>query len=94
MARGGVNDRVRLLHGPYRAPRLHVRDRATCHYRDCLVVVTAWTDAPISWPRALPVGERGHPSLVVNEELARAIRSESSPAVRYWWGMSMGVVGL
>jgi hypothetical protein len=87
-----TSDRLKLLHGPYRAPRLHVGDRATCLFRDCDVVVTAWTDAPISWPRGLPVGERGHPSLVVNEELARAIRSESSAAVRYWWGMSMGVV--
>jgi hypothetical protein len=35
------------------------------------VVVTGWTDAPISWPRALPVGERGHPGILVDEELAR-----------------------
>jgi hypothetical protein len=35
-----ADDRVKLLHGPYRAPRLRVRDRATCLFRDCLVVVT------------------------------------------------------
>jgi hypothetical protein len=57
MPRHAVDDRVRLLHGPYRAPRLHVGDRATCIFRDCLVVVTAWTDAPISWTRGVPVGD-------------------------------------
>jgi hypothetical protein len=87
MPRHAVDDRVKLLHGPYRAPRLHVGDRATCHYRDCLVVVTAWTDAPISWPRALPVGGMGHPSILVNAELARAVRHESAAAIRYWWGV-------
>ncbi len=90
--RGAADDRVRLLHGPYQAPRLHVGDRATCLYRDRDVVITAWTDAPISWPRALPVGETGHPSLLVDEELARAIRTESAAAVRFWWGVSVGVV--
>jgi hypothetical protein len=34
----------------------------------------------------------GYPSLLVNEELARAIRSESALALRYWWGASAGVV--
>jgi hypothetical protein len=56
MPRRAADDRVRLLHGPYRAPKLHVGDRAQCLFRDCLVQVTAWTDARISWPRALPVG--------------------------------------
>jgi hypothetical protein len=87
-----IDDRVKLLHGPYRAPRLHVGDRATCLYKDCDVVVTGWTDARISWPRCLPVGERGHPSLLVNEELARAVRLESAAAVMFWWGASVGVV--
>jgi hypothetical protein len=86
------DDRVRLLHGPYKAPRLHVGDRATCLYRDCDVVVTAWTDAPISWPRGLPVGTKGHPSHLVDEELARAVRTESAAAVGYWWGVTAGVV--
>jgi hypothetical protein len=88
MPRRCADDRVKLLHGPYRAPRLHVGERATCLYRDCDVVVTAWTDALISWPRALPVGERGHPSILVDDELARAVRLESAAAVRFWWGVS------
>jgi hypothetical protein len=81
-------DRVRQLNGPCRAPRLHVGDRALCLFRDRLVQVTAWTDARISWPRAPPVGERGHPSILVDEELARAIHSEAAVAVRFWWGVS------
>jgi hypothetical protein len=61
-------------------------------FKDCLVVVTGWTDAPISWPRALPVGWLGHPSIVVTEELARAVRLESAAAIRHWWGVSDGVI--
>jgi hypothetical protein len=87
-----LDDRVRLLHGPYQAPRLHVGDRASCLFRDRDVVVTSWTDALISWPRALPGGEKGHPGLLVDEELARAISTESAAAVRFWWGVSAGVV--
>src|ERR1700722_5243565 len=90
--RGGADDRVRLLHGPYQAPRLHAGDRATCLVKDRDVVVTGWTDAPISWPRALPVGEKGHPSLLGDEEPPPAVRLESAAAVMHWWGVSAGVV--
>jgi hypothetical protein len=82
-----------LLFGPYRAPSLRKGDRATCLYRDCDVIVTGWTDAPIPWPRCRRVDvSRSHPSLLVDDELARAIRSESALALRYWWGVSVGVV--
>jgi hypothetical protein len=50
------DDRVKLLHGPYQAPRLHVGERAACLFKDCDVVVTGWTDARITWPLCLPVG--------------------------------------
>jgi hypothetical protein len=93
MPRRGADDRVRLLHGPYRPPRLRRGDRATCLFRDCDVIVTGWTDARISWPRCRPVDvPRSHPSLLVDDELARAVRQESAAAVRYWWGVSVGVV--
>src|SRR5262245_9820977 len=50
-------DRVKLLFGPYRAPPLKRGDRAFCLFRDCLVVVTSWTDS-----RAGRVSERpGYP---------------------------------
>jgi len=38
-----------------------------------------------------PIG-RGRPGLLVEEELARAIRCESSLAVQHWWGASPRVV--
>jgi hypothetical protein len=85
-------DRVKLLFGPYRPPRLRRGDRAACLFKDCDVVVTGWTDARIAWPRCLPLGTKGHPSLLVDEELARAIRHESAAAVQHWWGASESVV--
>jgi hypothetical protein len=35
---------------------------------------------------------RSHPSLLVDEELARVIRNESAAAVSHWWRVSGGVV--
>ena len=87
------DDKVKLLHGPYQAPSLRVGDRATCLYRDCDVVVTSWTDAPISWPRCRPVGVRGSfPTLFVDDELARAIRTESALAIKHHWRVGMSLV--
>jgi hypothetical protein len=86
-------DRFALHFGPYQTPALKRGDRVTCLYKECDVVVTGWTDARISWPRCRPRGvPRSHPSLVVDEELARAIRHESAAAIRHWWGVSVGVV--
>jgi hypothetical protein len=74
-------DRVKLLFGPCHAPPLKRGDRAFCLFRDCDVVLTSWTDAPISWPRCRaldrPLGGSG---LLVDEELARVVRHESAPA--------------
>jgi hypothetical protein len=92
MARA-ADERVRLLHGPYRTPRLRRGERAFCLFRDCDVIVTGWTDARIPWPRCRPLDvPRTHPSLLVDEELACAIRHESASAVRFWWGVSEGVI--
>ena len=86
-------DRVKLLFGPYTAPPLRRGDRATCLFRDCLVVVTAWTDAPIPWPRCRTLdGPGGGSGLLVDEELARAVRHESAAAVMRWWGASHNAV--
>src|SRR4051794_34498547 len=83
--------KVRLLHGPYTAPAVKRGDRVNDLARDCEVIVTTWTDVPISWPRAKRAG-RGAPSLLVDEELARAVRTESAAAVMYWWRVSVKVV--
>ena len=77
-------DRLKLLFGPYRAPPLRRGDRATCLYRDTTVVITSWTDAPIPWPRCRALDSRGGFGLLVDEELARAVRHESAAAVMHW----------
>jgi hypothetical protein len=78
-------EHTRLLHGPYRHPGVHVGTRTTCLLRG-EVVVTSRTEGRMRWPRCLPIGKRGKPTLLMTEELARAIRSESAAAVKWWWG--------
>ena len=86
-------DRVKLLFGPYKAPALKRGDRATCLFHDCTVVVTGWTDAPIPWPRCRALDSPGGGSgLLVDEELARAVRHESAAAVMHWWRASATAV--
>jgi hypothetical protein len=87
-------ERARQLFGPYQAPPLKRGDRATCLFRDCEVVIIGWTDAPIRWPRcrALDNSRGGGWSLLVDEELARAVRHEAAAAVSYWWGASKTAV--
>jgi hypothetical protein len=89
-----VNDRrVKLLFGPYQPPALRRGDRATCLFRDCDVIITSWTDARTSWPRCRAEGTRGGGSgLLVDEELARAVRNESAAAICHWWGVSENAV--
>jgi hypothetical protein len=81
-----------LLFGPYRPPALKKGDRATCLDRDRDVVVTGWSAAPIGWPCCRVPGRGGAPTLLVDEELGRAIRHESAEALGYWWGVSSRIV--
>ena len=86
-------DRVQLLFGPYRPPLFKRGDVAFCHIRDYPVVVTGWSDAPISWPRCLPLDPpRQGRGLLIEDELARAILHESALAVAHWWGASVSTV--
>jgi hypothetical protein len=83
-----VPEKCKLLFGPYTPPPLRKGDRATCLYRDPDVVDTSWSDGRISWPRCRALGHRGGSGLLVEEELARAVRNESAAAIMYWWGAS------
>jgi hypothetical protein len=69
-------------------------DRTQCLLRDADVVVTNWSDARLSWPRRRTIGHRGGSRLLVEDELARAIKSESALAVGYWWGVTGSMVCL
>jgi hypothetical protein len=82
-----------LLFGPYRPPPLRKGDRVSCLDRDCDVVITGWKDAPIGWPLCRPLeGRSGAASVLVEDELVRAIRHESASALHYWWGVCFPVV--
>jgi hypothetical protein len=82
-----------ILRGKYTPPVLRRGDRANCLVRGCMLVVSSWSDAPISWPRGCPPRQSpGSASLIVDEELARAVQHESAAAISYWWGVSTRTV--
>jgi hypothetical protein len=88
------DDHVKLLSGPYKPPRVQVGERVECLFRDADVVVYGWSEALIPWPLCCRrTGRRvGGKGLLVDEELARAVRRESAAAVQHWWGVSRSTV--
>ena len=81
-------ERLLLLHGPYRPPRVRRGDKLFCEVRGT-VTVGGYSDAPIPWPR---VKKGGNPCLILCGDLARAVLSESNVAVCYHFGVSTHTV--
>ncbi len=77
--------RAKLHFRPYRTPRFRYRAIVTDEIRGD-VQITKLSDARIPWPLAKKKGRR--PTPLVNRTLARAIRLESTPAIRYWFGVT------
>ena len=85
--------RVKLLAGPYHPPAFRKGDRAFCYYRDTDIVITSWSSGRIPWPRGRGLDlASGGISYLVDEELLRAIRTESAVTLRHWFGFSLTLI--
>ena len=86
-----ASKRAKLHFGPYRTPRFRYGAIVTDEIRGD-VQITKLSDARIPWPLAKKKGRR--PTPLVNQTLARAIRLESTPAIRYWFGVTAWQAGI
>lgn len=85
--RPGLMPMPKLIAGPYHPPKLRSGQIVTCLVRGEMEVC-GWSDAPFKWPLGRRPGTRYLGRQIVTDELVRAIRTESSLAVCYWWGLS------
>jgi hypothetical protein len=93
MATISMEDRTKLLFAPYKPPTLKVGERTFCLYRDAEVVVYDWSLAAASWPLCYEADRPGvGKGMLVDDELARAIRHESVLAIQHWWGVCQTTV--
>ncbi len=74
---------TRLLGAPYLPPQVDCGDWIE-DALDGLVEVGGWTAAPIPWPRRRKTGRA---SLILTDELARAVRTEAVEAIVAHWGV-------
>lgn len=77
-----------LIAGPYTPPPCKRGDWIEDE-RFGLIEVGGWTAAPIAWPYRKRAGS---PSLILTEDLARAVRTESEQAIAEHWGVGLTTV--
>ena len=70
--------------GPYFPPHVQVGAEVECAYYG-LVRVTGWSQGPLPWPQCHISGPH---SMILFEDLARAVAGESALAVAVAWGVS------
>ena len=73
-----------FVNGPYHAPPVEIGDEVECA-RYGLVKVVGWSAGPLPWPQCHINGPR---SLILFEDLARAVIVESRLAIALAWGVS------
>lgn len=77
-----------LIAGPYVAPSVNPGD-VLFDEIDGDIEVGGYSGGRIAWPRRRKAGKH---SLILHGDLVRAVRTESSEAVQYWFGVGASTV--